>query len=184
MNIANKIRKARQNSNLTQQEVADRLNVSRKTLSGWENNWSKPDLEMLKSLANVFGENLNYFLEIEEKRPVPKRLIWLYWINAVLFSINFIITVFTKINAIGFILVELLIVILLFTVGNQQEIKMKMKYKFLILFVIAFILFLFSINHYSKTDVFFNLGVCFGSLVRAIVLTWSFNGIVKFSKII
>ncbi|WP_395320044.1 helix-turn-helix domain-containing protein [Fructilactobacillus frigidiflavus] len=184
MNIADKIKKARQSANLTQQEVSDKLNVSRKTLSSWENNRSNPDLKMLKSLADVFDEDLSYFLEIERKNVIPKKLIWLYWINSVLFSINLITTMFTKINIYGFTVVELLVVILLFAVGNQQESKLKIKFKWLILLFVFSIFSIFTLCHSFDIFGFFSIGSVIGSLSRAIIMTWSFYCIVKFSKII
>lgn len=184
MNISDKIKKARQADSLTQQEVADKLNISRKTLSGWENNRSIPDLEMLKSLANVFDKDLNYFLEIERKEFTQKRLFWLYWINFALFSVNFIITVFTKIQISGLSAIELLIVIL-FTIGNQQQNKLEVRFKFFILFFLLLIFFVLSINHsFNVIPDASDIAIYVGSLARAIVLTWSFYCILKFSKIL
>ena len=37
MNIGEKIRKARADAGLTQEQVAETLNVSRQTISNWEN---------------------------------------------------------------------------------------------------------------------------------------------------
>ena len=37
MNIGEKIRKARADAGLTQEQVAEALNVSRQTISNWEN---------------------------------------------------------------------------------------------------------------------------------------------------
>ncbi|WP_395320042.1 helix-turn-helix domain-containing protein [Fructilactobacillus frigidiflavus] len=94
MSIADKIKKARQSANLTQQEVSDKLNISRKTLSGWENNRSNPDLEMLKSLADVFGKDINYFLDIEPQNHESTLFLWVYFINAMLFAIVILLTFF------------------------------------------------------------------------------------------
>lgn len=94
MNIADKIKKARQAANLTQQDVSDKLNISRKTLSGWENNRSNPDLEMLKALAEVFGKDLNYFLEIETQNSNSKKLFLLYTLNIFLIAVNLIALIF------------------------------------------------------------------------------------------
>lgn len=45
---------ARQNKHLTQQDVADKLNVSRQSISKWENGSSTPDIDTLNILASFY----------------------------------------------------------------------------------------------------------------------------------
>ena len=45
----------RKANGLTQQEVADRLNVSNKAISRWERDECAPDLSAIPALAEVFG---------------------------------------------------------------------------------------------------------------------------------
>ena len=52
--IAKNIKQYRKKSNLSQQDLADRLHVSRQTVSNWERSVSEPDLNAILSLANVF----------------------------------------------------------------------------------------------------------------------------------
>lgn len=44
----------RKNKGITQEELADRLNVVRQTISKWEKGQSVPDAEMLVKLAEIF----------------------------------------------------------------------------------------------------------------------------------
>ena len=46
MNIGEKLYELRKGKNLSQEEVADKLNVTRQTISKWETNASTPDLTL------------------------------------------------------------------------------------------------------------------------------------------
>lgn len=55
MGISTKLKRLRKNKQMTQQDVAAYLHVSRKTISGWENERSYPDVSMLIKLSDLFG---------------------------------------------------------------------------------------------------------------------------------
>jgi len=63
MQLSTKIKICRQNNNLTQAQFAKKLNVSRKTVSGWENNRSFPDITTLVQLSNTFDISLDLLLK-------------------------------------------------------------------------------------------------------------------------
>ena len=54
MKLSNKIKELRISQNLTQEELASKLYVSRQTVSKWEQNITVPSTETLKKLAIVF----------------------------------------------------------------------------------------------------------------------------------
>lgn len=54
MNIGEKLYKLRKEKNLSQEEVADRLNVTRQTVSKWETNQSTPDFDKIVPLCELF----------------------------------------------------------------------------------------------------------------------------------
>ena len=56
--------KLRTAKGLTQDEVAQSLSVSNKTVSKWENSASMPDLPMLMELSQYFGVTTDAFLGI------------------------------------------------------------------------------------------------------------------------
>ena len=70
--IGSYIAKKRREKNLTQEQLAETLGVSNKTISKWENGMSVPDAEQLAALADVLhttvGELLGATLENEESR--------------------------------------------------------------------------------------------------------------------
>ncbi len=57
-----RIRELRTEKNATQQEIADKLGVSRQVFANWENEINQPDLHMLVSLADYFGVTADYLL--------------------------------------------------------------------------------------------------------------------------
>ena len=56
------IKNFRKNNGYTQEELANKLNVVRQTISKWEKGYSVPDAEMLKKLAEIFDTNVSQLL--------------------------------------------------------------------------------------------------------------------------
>lgn len=48
--------------NLTQVELADRLSVTKQTVSNWENDNIQPSVDMLVKLSDFFGVTTDYLL--------------------------------------------------------------------------------------------------------------------------
>ncbi|WP_437131334.1 helix-turn-helix domain-containing protein [Peptostreptococcus russellii] len=59
MNFGNQIKEIRLSNNLTQEQMAKKLNVSRQAVSNWENNKNLPDLEMIITISNIFSLSLD-----------------------------------------------------------------------------------------------------------------------------
>jgi transcriptional regulator with XRE-family HTH domain len=49
------IRRLRKERNLTQEELAEQLNITYQAVSRWENGTGMPDISQVVPLANVFG---------------------------------------------------------------------------------------------------------------------------------
>ena len=62
MEFAEKIKQYRAHNDWTQQEVATKLGVSRKTISSWENGRSYPDIFMLVQLNDLYQVSLDDLL--------------------------------------------------------------------------------------------------------------------------
>lgn len=56
------IRSIREKNNLTQEQFAERIHVTRQAVSRWENGETLPDTEQLKTLSRVFGVSINTLL--------------------------------------------------------------------------------------------------------------------------
>ena len=54
MNIGEKLYELRKEKNLSQEEVAEKLNVSRQTVSKWETNQTTPDFDKIIPLCELF----------------------------------------------------------------------------------------------------------------------------------
>lgn len=66
MKISKKIIEIRNKNNLTQEDLADILFVSRQTISNWENDKCYPDIETLNIISNKFNIPLDVFLKEDE----------------------------------------------------------------------------------------------------------------------
>lgn len=62
MMISEIIKEIRQNVNMTQDEMAQALYVTRQAVSRWENGDTTPNLETLKQISKMFGVSLNRLL--------------------------------------------------------------------------------------------------------------------------
>lgn len=65
-NFANIFRSLRLKSGLTQQEMADKLNISRSSIGMYENGEREPSFELLESIADFFNVDMNYLLGNKE----------------------------------------------------------------------------------------------------------------------
>lgn len=63
MSFAEKLKALRKENNMTQLEVARRLNVARSTIAGYETKNRQPSHEKLATLANLFHVTLDYLLD-------------------------------------------------------------------------------------------------------------------------
>lgn len=65
MDIGSKIKKARTKANLTQEYVAERLGVSRQTISNWESGKTYPDIVSVVKMSNLYDISLDHLLKEE-----------------------------------------------------------------------------------------------------------------------
>ncbi len=63
MNFGEKLLTARQAAGLTQEQAAEYLNVSRQTISNWENSKTYPDILMSIELSKLYGIDMTSLLE-------------------------------------------------------------------------------------------------------------------------
>lgn len=65
MGLGNNLFNARKRCGLSQEEVAERLGVSRQTISKWELDETLPDICQSKRLANLYGLSLDELIEFD-----------------------------------------------------------------------------------------------------------------------
>ena len=73
MIFADKVVQLRKKSGWSQEELAEKLNVTRQSVSKWEGAQSIPDLEKILQLAQIFGVSTDYLLGLTDNpgRPEP-----------------------------------------------------------------------------------------------------------------
>lgn len=63
MELGQRIREHRNNLNWNQDELAEKMYVSRQTISNWENDKSYPDIQSLLCLSNLFNVSLDQLVK-------------------------------------------------------------------------------------------------------------------------
>ena len=71
MSLAKKMIELRKQNGLSQQDLADRLGVSRQAISRWETGAVQPLADSVKSLAQVFQVSTDYLLNDDLDDPTP-----------------------------------------------------------------------------------------------------------------
>lgn len=59
MEIGNKILEFRKKENLSQEQLAEKMDVTRQTISKWELNETTPDIKQAKELSKIFRVSLD-----------------------------------------------------------------------------------------------------------------------------
>lgn len=59
MNLADNLKKIRKDNNLSQEQLAEKLNVSRQSVSKWESGQSYPEMDKVIQICNLFNLNIN-----------------------------------------------------------------------------------------------------------------------------
>lgn len=71
MILADKIIRLRKRNGWSQEELAEKMNVSRQSVSKWESAQSVPDLARILQLSAIFGVTTDYLLKDELEAEVP-----------------------------------------------------------------------------------------------------------------
>ncbi|MDE6937978.1 MAG: helix-turn-helix domain-containing protein [Lachnospiraceae bacterium] len=67
MEIGKQLKNARMHSGLTQENVAEKIHVSRQTISNWENEKSYPDIINVIELSSLYSISLDDLLKGDER---------------------------------------------------------------------------------------------------------------------
>lgn len=77
MNIGNHLMMARKRKSLSQESVAEKLGVSRQTISKWETCETLPDICQAKTLATIYGISLDELItfdsDVQELQDIIER---------------------------------------------------------------------------------------------------------------
>lgn len=67
-----KLKEARKKSNLTLEQVAQRLHTTHATISRYENEKRKIDIDTLKQFCALYNISSDYIIGLPENMPYPK----------------------------------------------------------------------------------------------------------------
>ena len=108
MEIGKKLKNARVQSGMTQENVAEKINVSRQTISNWENEKSYPDIISVIELSNLYSISLDDLLKGEkmiehlgESTNVVKsnqKMIWAIIVNIIVVALLITLNMFIPDN--------------------------------------------------------------------------------------
>lgn len=122
MEIGKKLKNARVESGFTQEYVAEKINVSRQTISNWENEKSYPDIISVIQLSDLYSISLDTLLKgdtkmikhLEESTDTVKSnktLIYAVLANIILIAIFVVLNIIIPFNYIFLIAAFCLIII-------------------------------------------------------------------------
>lgn len=89
MSLPHKLKLLRAEHNMTQEELAQRINVARATIAGYETRDRQPSYEKLAAIAEVFNVSVDYLLDssnetadisfaLQQERLLDQRVLALY----------------------------------------------------------------------------------------------------------
>lgn len=73
--IGERLIELRNKNNMTQEEFAEYMIVTRQSVSKWENGKAYPDVEKMIKIAELYNVSLDYLIRGEEAEPVPDQQI-------------------------------------------------------------------------------------------------------------
>lgn len=133
MNIADRIQNLRKSRGISQEELADKIGVSRQAVSKWESEQSTPDIEKVILLSNYFETTTDYLLKgiepVDESEKQQSALLFAV-AGTILNAIGLVSSIFIwlerqMVYAVGIGLVLLLVGTGVFLAGQFMDTKDK-----------------------------------------------------------
>lgn len=72
MTMAERLQRLRKEHHFSQEQLAERLQVSRQAVSKWENGQTAPDLDNIIAMSNLYEVTTDYILIGKERVPKEK----------------------------------------------------------------------------------------------------------------
>lgn len=137
MNIADRIQHLRKSQGISQEELADKIGVSRQAVSKWESEQSIPDIEKIILLSDYFETTTDFLLKgIEPAQEIEKKCSAMVFaiVGAILNAIGLVSSIIIWIErqtvyAVGIGLVVMLLGTGIFLIGQFIDTKDQLKAK-------------------------------------------------------
>ena len=65
--LGDRIKMVRESNKLSQVEFGESLNVSKQTVSNWENNNVQPSVDILRDMASKYNVSSDFLLELDDR---------------------------------------------------------------------------------------------------------------------
>jgi len=86
-NLGVSLKNARENKQLTQQEVANKLYVTRQTISRWEQNKTLPNIYVLKELSDIYELSVDSLVQEREEEKMKKQVNYFALFGSLIFNL-------------------------------------------------------------------------------------------------
>lgn len=131
--IGFRIKALRNTKGISQEELAEVLNVSRQTISKWESDIVSPDINNIQSLSNYFNVRTDYTINGNEKEPKSFHVFYIIFIVVafllILLAINLLIINKGASNVLSTINISLEVVLIIIGVSIIASILLIYKHK-------------------------------------------------------
>lgn len=131
--IGFRIKALRNTKGISQEELAEVLNVSRQTISKWESDIVSPDINNIQSLSNYFNVRTDYTINGNEKEPKSFPAFYIIFIVVafllILLAINLLIINKGASNVLSTINISLEVVLIIIGVSIIASILLIYKHK-------------------------------------------------------
>ena len=131
--IGFRIKALRNTKGISQEELAEVLNVSRQTISKWESDIVSPDINNIQSLSNYFNVRTDYTINGNEKEPKSFPVFYIIFIVVefllILLAINLLIINKGASNVLSTINISLEVVLIIIGVIIIASILLIYKHK-------------------------------------------------------
>lgn len=152
MKFSEKLKKIRVDNNLTQDELASKLYVTRTAISKWENDKGYPSIDSLKLISETFHITLDELIsdeDIENQKLKDENLAKKYYYIAIIsffIAVAFILAVyFTNIKYLAIGSFVFVIIYVLFSYFSTAKYKRKERQKNMVKFVLSKVIAYFII---------------------------------------
>lgn len=152
MELGEKLKELRKEHNLSQQQFADLLHVSRQAVSRWETKKAEPDIETLKKISQIFKVTVDHLIGNDEEEadltPHDMETIqkhypeYAEYLEALNLSILMLAAVITIVIPVAGVLIDIGIIAHLIRIRNKKYVK-------LLIGVTVFILLMSGYHTYS-----------------------------------
>lgn len=131
--IGFRIKALRNTKGISQEELAEVLNVSRQTISKWESDIVSPDINNIQSLSNYFNVRTDYTINVNEKEPKSFPAFYIIFLVVafllILLAINLLIINKGASNVLSTINISLEVVLIIIGVSIIASILLIYKHK-------------------------------------------------------